>query len=209
MGTITASDFRIRTNYTNRVSIRGSDGNVGIGTTSPTQKLDVNGKIRMRTQTAAADGDDIVATKKYVDDGLVTKADKTQVLTNVPANAKFTDTITTINGKTGTITKADITALGIPAQDTVYTHPTTAGNKHIPAGGTSGQFLKWSANGTATWDSVPGGLALGETSGTAYRGDRGKVAYDHSQNAAVHIKTVTSATEPSNLNAGDQWHKEI
>lgn len=68
MGTITASDFRLRTNYTDRVSIRGSDGNVGIGTTSPTQKLDVNGKIRMRTQTAAADGDDIVTTKKYVDD---------------------------------------------------------------------------------------------------------------------------------------------
>lgn len=33
------------------------------------------------------------------------------------------DTITTINGKTGVITKADIVALGIPAQDTVYTHP--------------------------------------------------------------------------------------
>ena len=33
------------------------------------------------------------------------------------------DTITTVNGKTGAITKADIVALGIPAQDTVYTHP--------------------------------------------------------------------------------------
>lgn len=44
---------------------------------------------------------------------------------SVPANAKFTDTITTINGKTGTITKADITELGIPSQDTVYSHPTT------------------------------------------------------------------------------------
>ena len=44
---------------------------------------------------------------------------------NVPANAEFTDTntITTINGKTGTIVKADIVALGVPAQDTVYTHP--------------------------------------------------------------------------------------
>ncbi|HZK24458.1 MAG TPA: NosD domain-containing protein, partial [Oscillospiraceae bacterium] len=31
----------------------------------------------------------------------------------------FTDTITTINGKTGAIVKADIVALGIPAQDTV------------------------------------------------------------------------------------------
>ena len=34
---------------------------------------------------------------------------------------------------------------------TVYTHPTTSGNKHIPSGGSSGQFLKWSADGTATW----------------------------------------------------------
>jgi hypothetical protein len=46
------------------------------------------------------------------------------VQTDVPSGAKFTDTITTINGKTGAISKADITALGIPAQDTVYTHPT-------------------------------------------------------------------------------------
>jgi hypothetical protein len=53
------------------------------------------------------------------------KVDNSRVLTDVPANAKFTDTITTINGKTGVITKADITALGIPAQDTVYTHPAT------------------------------------------------------------------------------------
>ena len=53
------------------------------------------------------------------------KVDDSQVLTNVPANAKFTDTITTINGKTGAITKADITALGIPAQDTVYSHPSS------------------------------------------------------------------------------------
>lgn len=47
------------------------------------------------------------------------------VLTPVPAGAKFTDT--------------------------VYIHPATAGNKHIPAGGASGQFLKWSADGTAVW----------------------------------------------------------
>lgn len=33
----------------------------------------------------------------------------------------------------------------------VYSHPTTAGNKHIPDGGSSGQILRWSANGTAVW----------------------------------------------------------
>lgn len=32
-----------------------------------------------------------------------------------------------------------------------YVHPTTAGNKHIPAGGKAGQILRWSADGTAQW----------------------------------------------------------
>ena len=35
--------------------------------------------------------------------------------------------------------------------DTIYVHPTTAGNKHIPAGGVAGQILRWSADGTAVW----------------------------------------------------------
>lgn len=33
----------------------------------------------------------------------------------------------------------------------LYTHPTTSGNKHIPSGGSSGQILRWSADGTAVW----------------------------------------------------------
>ena len=32
-----------------------------------------------------------------------------------------------------------------------YAHPTTAGNKHIPTGGASGQILRYSASGTASW----------------------------------------------------------
>jgi hypothetical protein len=36
--------------------------------------------------------------------------------------------------------------------NTVYTHPSTAGNKHIPSGGSSGKYLKWSSDGTATWE---------------------------------------------------------
>ena len=81
------------------------------------------------------------------------KVDNSRVLTDVPAGAVFTDTVTTINGKTGAITKADIVALGIPAQDTVYTHPTTPGNKHIPSGGSANQILRYSANGTAVWSN--------------------------------------------------------
>ncbi len=32
-----------------------------------------------------------------------------------------------------------------------YSHPTASGNKHIPSGGTEGQILRWSSDGTAVW----------------------------------------------------------
>lgn len=40
---------------------------------------------------------------------------------------------------------------GIAANANNYAHPTSAGNKHIPAGGSAGQILRWSADGTAQW----------------------------------------------------------
>lgn len=49
------------------------------------------------------------------------------------------------------VSKIDITALGIPAQDTIYIHPTNNGYKHIPAGGGTGLILQWSTDGTAEW----------------------------------------------------------
>lgn len=32
-----------------------------------------------------------------------------------------------------------------------YSHPTSAGNKHIPAGGAAGKILGWESDGTAQW----------------------------------------------------------
>ena len=40
---------------------------------------------------------------------------------------------------------------GISDNANNYVHPTTSGNKHIPSGGSSGQILRWSADGTAVW----------------------------------------------------------
>ena len=40
---------------------------------------------------------------------------------------------------------------GIASGANNYSHPTTSGNKHIPSGGSSGQILRWSADGTAVW----------------------------------------------------------
>ena len=77
--------------------------------------------------------------------------------------------------------------------DTVYTHPTSAGNKHIPTGGSAGQFLKYSASGTAVWaadnntnTTYTAGTGLTLT-GTAFSVTAGTYA------AAAHTHTPTQA----------------
>lgn len=54
----------------------------------------------------------------------------------------------------------------------------------VTAGTYYGKTYRWSGT---VYAPIGSDLALGETSGTAYRGDRGKTAYDHSQNAEVHV----------------------
>lgn len=62
-----------------------------------------------------------------------------------------------VDGKglsTNDYTTAEKTKLaGIATNANNYSHPTSSGNKHIPSGGSSGQILRWSANGTAVWGS--------------------------------------------------------
>ena len=71
--------------------------------------------------------------------------------TTIVADTK-TDTLTFAAGSNITLTPdATNDKITIAAKDTVYTHPTTSGNKHIPSGGKSGQVLKWSADGVAAW----------------------------------------------------------
>lgn len=61
---------------------------------------------------------------------------------------------------------------------------------------------RWSGTGYA---EISSSLALGETSSTAYRGDRGKVAYDHSQIKSGNPHGTTFASlpdKPSSLPPG-------
>lgn len=44
-----------------------------------------------------------------------------------------------------------------------YVHPTTAGNKHIPSGGSNGKILGWQADGTAFWRNPPSLSPAGST----------------------------------------------
>lgn len=65
-------------------------------------------------------------------------------LIDTPSNAT-----TTINGLMSSSDKIKLN--GISSNANNYIHPTTSGNKHIPSGGSLGQILKWSADGTAIW----------------------------------------------------------
>lgn len=49
---------------------------------------------------------------------------------------------------------------GIATNANNYTHPTTAGNKHLPAGGTVGQVLVNSGDGTGEWKDAEPGIDL-------------------------------------------------
>ena len=62
-----------------------------------------------------------------------------------------------------------------------------ASTANFPSVGENGKiYVTLDTNKTYRWSGssyveISASLALGETSGTAYRGDRGKIAYDHSQ----------------------------
>lgn len=71
------------------------------------------------------------------------KVSNSRVLSDVPIGAIFTDTVTSINGKTGVIAKADIVALGIPAQDTTYLTFTSNNDGLVPmSDGSSLKYLR-------------------------------------------------------------------
>ena len=86
--------------------------------------------------------------------------------------------------------------------DAVTNFPATGESGKLYVATTAGKTFRWSGS---TYVEVAGGVALGETSSTAYRGDRGKTAYDHSQNGTVHVTAAQKATWDSKA-AGNHTH---
>ena len=76
----------------------------------------------------------------------------------------------------------------------------------FPATGESGKiYIAQDTNKTYRWSGstyveISPSLALGETSATAYRGDRGKVAYDHSQTAHAPSNAQANVIETIKVN---------
>lgn len=85
--------------------------------------------------------------------GNITKNDVINALGYTPGTSSA-EPLTYSLSKSGSeiiLTSSNGDTTSVTDSDTVYTHPTTSGNKHIPSGGSSGQILRWSADGTAVW----------------------------------------------------------
>lgn len=131
--------------------------------------------------------------------------------TTINANAK-TDTFTMVAGKNVTLTpNASNNAVTVAATDTVYTHPTSSGNKHIPSGGSDGQVLRWSSDGTAAWGNESAGEKIVTTTGTgeAYIAEVDGVTALTAGVSFVMVPHVTSAKTIPTLNVNRLGAKNI
>lgn len=78
--------------------------------------------------------------------------------------------------------------------NTIYTHPTTAGNKHIPSGGSSNQILAYSSDGTAKWSSSCYASAIAVVIGNKTALSPTTVAYKTGRTKALVMGWVNSPT---------------
>lgn len=95
----------------------------------------------------------------------------------------------------GMMSAADKTKLnGIAAGANAYSHPTSSGNKHIPAGGASGQILRWASDGTAQW---------GSDNNTTYEAMKGATA--SADGATGLVPAPTKGNQAKYLRADGTW----
>lgn len=106
------------------------------------------------------------------------------------------DKVDKVEGKqlsTEDYTTAEKTKLqGVAANANNYVHPTTAGNKHIPAGGTVGQILVNNGDGTAEWQDNQGGGG----GGIDYTGLEDIYSYGVEWDSTVADPTLTRIGNP-------------
>jgi len=90
------------------------------------------------------------------------------------------------------MTKAvDMANLGSDTDQFAYTHPTGAGNNHIPAGGATGQVLGYASAGVAQWaDSGGGGEQTFTATGAITAGQPVGINSDGTISTAVVIKSA-------------------
>lgn len=125
----------------------------GSGQANKVWKTDANGNPAWRDD---ANTNTHYTTRLYAGaSGTVANAAATNPYLKVTDDNTYRNQIQFKGGGATTVSSDANGVITISSTDnnTVYTHPTSSGNKHIPSGGSSGQILRWSADGTAAWGS--------------------------------------------------------
>ena len=155
-------------------------------------------------------------------DGLMSSSDKTK-LDGIAAGATKTIVDSALSSTStnpvqnkiiyGAIsTKADLDTSGkvLSSQLPSYIDDVLeySAKSNFPSTGESGKiYVDTATNLTYRWSGsvyveISQSLALGETSSTAYRGDRGKIAYDHSQTSHAPTNAEVNQNAFSNVKVG-------
>ena len=155
-------------------------------------------------------------------DGLMSSSDKTKLdgiaagATKITVDSALSSTSTNpvqnkviygaISSKADLDTSGKVLSSQLPSYvDDVLEY---SAKSNFPSTGESGKiYVDTATNLTYRWSGsayveISQSLALGETSSTAYRGDRGKIAYDHSQTSHAPTNAEVNQNAFSNVKVG-------
>lgn len=172
-GIATGANKYVHPNYTSKVNGLYKitvDGSGHVSETSLAKKTDITALGIPSTDTTYSTGTASTGgiTKLYGNTGSNTDGTMTQ--------RAITDELKNKASSNHTHSYNDLTDK--PSIPSAYVHPTTSGHKHIPSGGTSGQILRWAADGTATWgtdNDTTYGVATANNAGLMSAADKAKL----------------------------------
>ena len=131
-----------------RIVVTDSSKNITTGSINPSDLVLTNDSrlSDARTPTSHNHGD--ITNSGTITASAITVANNDRLVIVDADDNKVVKSSIVFDGSTET---QALTKKGTWATFNNYVHPTTSGNKHIPSGGSSGQILRWSADGTAEW----------------------------------------------------------
>lgn len=187
------------TNYTSYYTKSGNDYIPVTGDTAPTWAANTYYKAIGHFYTTSAHTTEITPStdKIYVDISDSIKADGPTYRWSgsqyISLKSPTVHAVANIVQKSNGVITKSFTDGSADADVTVYTHPTTSGNKHIPSGGAADKILAYSASGTAQWVYLN---ALGANGNSDYTGATANAAGTHGlvpaaaagQNAAYYLR---------------------
>jgi hypothetical protein len=193
IGTLDGKPLAIKTNNTTRLHV-GSNGNVGIGTTTPSATLDVNGTVKLENLTSGTNELEVLVIQN---DG--------SVLKRTMSASAFENAIKSINGINWTNVKitaaASDTALGVSAQ-TRTSDSTIA--IYLPVQDGSSASKPYGLMTYADWQRIHTGLQALTIGAVAATADAKAATIETTDSLRTIVLHPADATNPGIVTAGAQ-----